>query len=210
LYRVTALGVPASGASADSAATDAVPVGSTGTAADGTFALFPPGPGTYRVRVGAGALSPALTLAADSSVQRVYAVPLDYAAPLLPAQVDQAARAVPGTVLLRYPGHLQAADVTGCAAIELVVDAAGRTEKGSLRPAAATRPGVRAGRRGRAGQGEVHPGRARRPPVRAVVVVPFGFQIGGRPAPDPSRCEVAGGVAHERIIVTAYRGAYVR
>jgi hypothetical protein len=187
-----------------------VPVGSTGTAADGTFALFPPGPGTYRVRVGAGALSPALTLAADSSVQRVYAVPLDYAAPLLPAQVDQAARAVPGTVLLRYPGHLQAADVTGCAAIELVVDAAGRTEKGSLRPAAATRPEfARAGEAALA-KARFTPAVRDGRPVRAVVVVPFGFQIGGRPAPDPSRCEVAGGVAHERIIVTAYRGAYVR
>jgi hypothetical protein len=49
------------------------------------LALVPPAPGTYRVRVGAGALSPALTLGAGSSVQRVYAAPLDYGAPLLPA-----------------------------------------------------------------------------------------------------------------------------
>jgi hypothetical protein len=156
-------GGAASGASTDSAATDSVAVRKARTAADGTFALFPPAPGTYRVRVGAGALSPALTLGADSSVQRVYAVPLDYGAPLLPAQVDKAARAVPSTVLLRYPGHLVAANVTGCAAVELVVDTAGRAEKGSARSVAATRPGatrVRWAHDARGGRASARPPRA--------------------------------------------------
>jgi TonB family protein len=200
LYRVAAA---APGAPADSGATDASPVRSAVTAADGAFALFPPEPGTYRVRVGAGALAPAVTLAADSSVQRVYAVPLDYAAPLYPAQVDKAAVVVPRTVDLRYPFDLFRANVTGCAAVELVVDTAGRTEKRSARPVAATRrefarAGVDALAKARFTPA-VRDGR----PVRAVVVVPFVFQIVEQRVPDLRPCEVAGGVARDPIIVTA-------
>ena len=103
-----------------------------------------------------------------------------------------------------------AANVTGCGAVELVVDTAGRVEKGSVLSVEATRPDfARAGEAALA-KAKFTPAVRDGRPVLAVLVVPFGCQIGGRPVPDPRPCEVAGGVAHERIIVAAYTAGSVR
>jgi TonB family protein len=203
LYRVVTAPPGAPAASADSAATEAAPIRTVVTAADGGFALFPPGPGTYRVRVGAGALAPAVTVAADSSDQRLYVVPLDYEAPLYPAQVDRAARSVPGSVDLRYPNIQFRANVTGCAAVELVVDTLGRAERHSVRPVAATQPAFARWGMDAVAKAKFTPAVRDGRPVRAVVVIPLVFEIVGQRVVDRSPCEVAGGIAEEAIVVRA-------
>jgi hypothetical protein len=191
---------------------DTTPVDSTVTARDGAFGFQPSGPGTYRVRIGGGGVGPPLTRAAADAVdEREYAVALDYGGVFVESQVDRPSASVPGTLMVRYPTPLQSADVTGCAALQFVVDTAGRAEPATFRVLAATHPAFASaaaaavvGGRYRAGQ---RGGRA----VRAVTRQSFAFEIQGGRKPDERACQAAAAGREDHALrITASRSSGIR
>lgn len=172
--------------------TDTTPVAVGMTASDGVFALIAPGTGTYRVRVASASYGPPITLAsADSVDQREYAIELDYGAPFLGSQVDREAASVPGTFALHYPAYLQSNRVTGCAALQFVVDTVGRVDSTTIQAVALTRLEFAQEAARAAVKATYKPAERGGRKVRQVVREPFAFTLEGGAPPDMTSCKVA-------------------
>jgi TonB family protein len=99
------------------------------TAKDGVFALRLPAPGTYVVRVQASlarpVLSDSIVVAADSTVQREFRVPMPPDPVFYDFQVDKPVAQVPGRGGPRYPDELKREGVEGKVFVRFVVDTMG-------------------------------------------------------------------------------------
>ncbi len=192
----------------DGAGPDTASVARGHTARDGVFTLAAPGPGTYRLHVAGGVAGPPLALAsADSVDQREYAVTLDYGAPVLAELTDKPATSVPGTLLLRYPPHLVPGRVTGCAALEFVVDTLGRAEPATFQVLVASRPEFAQSAAAAAVAGRYRPAERDGRLVRGVVRMPFTFAINSLQVTRRAEClAAAGGGAPTLVEVHAYVG----
>lgn len=83
---------------------------------------------------------------------------------------------------VRYPDLLKQAGVEGRVVIEVVVDTAGRIERGSLRVVLSTNPLFDAPAREVVAGSVYRPGRLDGRPVRVRVTVPVVFRVSGRPS----------------------------
>lgn len=114
---------------------DSVTTVSDTTKKDGTFMLALPHPGAFSLRIhrdGAEPLiAPALVVARDSLVQRVFPIPAGRA--YWEFEVDQTVQPRPGNTHLDYPSSLRQRNVEGDVLAQYVVEATGHVREGSLK-----------------------------------------------------------------------------
>ena len=106
------------------------------TRKDGTFMLALPHAGTFSLRINrdGGAeplIIPALVVARDSLVQRVFAIPAGRA--YWEFEVDRTVQPRPGGTRLDYPSSLRQQNVEGDVLAQYVVEATGHVREGSFK-----------------------------------------------------------------------------
>ena len=152
------------------------------TANDGTFALFAPSGGVYRVRfVADGApthVSDTVVVAEGEYAAREF--PLDMSErPLTEKQVDKPVIPAPGSPAPRYPQDLRASSISGCVLVQFIVDTTGRADRGTLRLLAYTHREFVEAVWDALPKMRFTPAEIRGRKVRQIVQQPFNFTIQG-------------------------------